>query len=158
MIERSFARASWTMASVCFVALSVPVTGAAAATGCDLLSAADAQQALGKPGKLQDATPTSCRWFAPVKRMLSIRIDPALVSDPGKQLAMLRSIAQKMSPKHTFQDEPTVAPLAFSETSTISEWLVRVVKGRKVAIIKVDDAPGGLDAARRVAKLVYARM
>ena len=107
---------------------------------------------------MQDAKPDSCLWFAPVRRTLSVRIDQAIISDPKKQLAMLRSPAQRMSPKHTFQDEPTVGPLSFSETTTISEWLIKFVKGKKVVVIKVDGAPGELGAARGAAKLLYAKM
>jgi hypothetical protein len=60
--------------------------------------------------------------------------------------------------EHTFQDEPAVGPLAFSETTTIKEWLVRFVAGKTVVVIRVDGAPGKLDAARAAAKLFYANM
>jgi hypothetical protein len=149
------ALAAWMLCAV--VAYAPAGSAASPRTACDLLSPAEVQQVLGKPGEVQYAQPTLCQWFAPMRRMLSISVDSALL-EPTRQLAMLRNWAQRMSPKHTFQDEPTVGPLAFSETTTIHEWLVKFVKGRRVVVVKLDDAPGGLEATRTAARLVYAKL
>ena len=145
-----------TVTLVCALGLSMRSARAAPPTACDLLSAKEVEQALGKPGKIQDATSDHCWWTTPY-RTLSISIDAALF-DEAKQMRMARELVQNLSPKHIFQDEPSVAPFAFSETLTINEWVVRFMKGKKFVTVKAHEAPDGLEAARRVAKLVYAKM
>ena len=98
--------------ALAFVATFCAPAAKAAPTpnACELLTAAQVEQVLGKPVKIQTSRPDECDYFADPRRMLSISIYPVMNSDPAKEIATRRAMVQKISPKHTFQDEPASAP------------------------------------------------